>query len=70
MLYGMCVKEGIIWEYYVKLKFFHLIILYKILISTYLNNPPINLNFMFALNLGTIYLFFVFFVFFSLRLNE
>jgi len=60
MLYGMCVKEGIIWEYYEKLKFSHLIILFKILISTYSNNLTINLNFMFALNLGTIFFSFFF----------
>jgi hypothetical protein len=58
MLYVMCVKEGTIWEYYVKFKFSHPIILSIFLISKYLNNPKVNLNLMFALNLGTIYFLF------------
>ncbi len=43
-----------------KFKFSHPIILS--LISRYLNNPKVNLNLMFALNLGTIYLVFFFFL--------
>ncbi len=52
MILTTCVKKGIVWGYYVEE-----LLLYEILISTYLNHSKINLKFIFSLNFDTIYLF-------------
>jgi len=52
----MCKRMYFFEGYYVKV-FWFLPPYYYLQISTYLNNPKINLNFMFALNFDTIYLF-------------
>ncbi len=56
VFHDMCKRMYFFEGYYVKV-FWFLPPYYYLQISTYLNNPKINLNFMFALNFDTIYLF-------------
>jgi hypothetical protein len=49
----ICIKD-ILWAYYVKECNFLNLLLSNYLISTYLNHPKINSNFMLALNFGAI----------------